>query len=98
MPIVLTPNNGGEWRMCMDSKEMNKITIFYRFSLPRMDDMMDYLIGEVYFLKLDLKSGYHQIYIEKGMSGRQLSRPMIDCMSSLSCHLVSQTYPVLSCD
>ncbi|GJZ71911.1 putative reverse transcriptase domain-containing protein [Tanacetum coccineum] len=63
-PYRLAPSELEEL-MCIDYRELNKLTVKNRYPLPRIDDLFDQLQGSQFFSKIDLKSGYHQLRVHE---------------------------------
>ena len=64
-PVLFVKKKDGTMRMCIDYRQLNKVTIKNRYPLPRIDDLFDQLQGASHFSKIDLQSGYHQLKIKR---------------------------------
>ena len=62
-PVLFVKKKDGTLRLCIDYRQLNKVTIRNKYSLPRIDDLFDQLQGAAVFSKIDLRSGYHQLKI-----------------------------------
>ncbi|GKD61409.1 putative reverse transcriptase domain-containing protein, partial [Tanacetum coccineum] len=64
-PVLFMKKKDGSFRMCIDHRELNKLTVKNRYPLPRIDDLFDQLRGACPFLKIDFWSGYHQLRVHE---------------------------------
>ncbi|GKA22741.1 reverse transcriptase domain-containing protein [Tanacetum coccineum] len=64
-PVLFVKKKDGSFWMCIDYRELNKLTVKNRYPLPRIDDLFDQLQGSSIYSKIDLRSGYHQLRVRE---------------------------------
>ena len=62
--MLFVKKKDGTLRLCVDYRQLNKMTVKNKYLLLRIDDLFDKLKGASVFLKIDLRSGYHQLRIK----------------------------------
>ena len=64
-PVLFVKNKDGSLRLCIDYRQLNRVTIRNQYPLPRIDELFDQLQGSRVYSKIDLRSGYHQLRVQK---------------------------------
>ncbi|GKA72644.1 putative reverse transcriptase domain-containing protein [Tanacetum coccineum] len=64
-PVLFVKKKDRSFCMCIDYRELNKLTVKNRYPLPRIDDLFDQLQGSSVYSKIDLRSGYHQLRVRE---------------------------------
>ena len=68
--MLFVKKKDGSMRLCIDYRELNKVTVKNRYPLPRIDNLFDQLQGSCVFSKIDLRSGYHQLKVKTEDAGK----------------------------
>jgi len=88
LPVLFVRKKDGSMRLSIDYRELNRVTMKNKYPLPRIDDLFDELAGAAVFLKIDLRSGYHQLKIKKEDVPKTVFRTRYRHYKFLVLHLV----------
>jgi hypothetical protein len=64
VPVLFVKKKDGSMKLCIDYRELNKVTVKNKYPLPRLNNLFDQLLGFQVFSKIDLRSSYHQLKIK----------------------------------
>jgi hypothetical protein len=64
VPVLFVKKKDGSMKLCIDYRELNKVTVKTKYPLPRLNNLFDQLLGFQVFSKIDLRSSYHQLKIK----------------------------------
>lgn len=81
-PVLLVKKKDSNWHFCVDYRKLNDITVKSKFPMPVTKELLDELSGVVYFTKLDLCSGFHQIQMTEIDELKTALKPITGSSSS----------------
>ena len=79
--VLFVKKKDGSMRLCIDYRELNKVTISNQYPLLRIDDLFDQLQGAKVFSKIDLRSGYHQLRVHDEDVSKTAFRTSVICQT-----------------